>query len=122
MPAHQSLPAPDSLPTGDTLVEVLEQWQDVDRVAAPEFLVPELRTIDAHRPAVERAKGALMLRYEMDAYHAFEVLVRWSRLSHTPVHTLAETLVRGIRDGPQTEFGSQPLARWLRDQLRHDDP
>jgi hypothetical protein len=122
MPAQKTLPTPDALPTGDTLVEALQQWHDIDRVAAPEFLVPELRTIDAHRPAVERAKGALMLRYGMDAHHAFEVMVRWSRLSHTPVHILAETLVRGISAGPQTEFGRQPLARWLRDQLRHDDP
>ena len=49
----------------------------------------ELRAIDAHRPVIEHAKGALMLRYGIDSYQAFAVLVSWARETHTPVHTVA---------------------------------
>ena len=113
----------DAHPTSDRLVESLQQWRDADLAATPEPFDPELRAIDANRAVVEHAKGALMLRYGIDSYQAFAVLVRWSRATHTPVHTIADTLVHGICEGsPQTGVLQKPLMRWIESRLRINDP
>jgi hypothetical protein len=110
-------------PASERLVESLQQWRDADQSASSTSLDPELRSIDAHRPVVEHAKGALMLRYGIDSYQAFAVLVRWARVTHTPVHTIAETLVHGICEGsPQTGARQQPLMRWIQSRLRDHEP
>lgn len=109
-------------PARERLLESLQQWRDADQSASPPPLDPELRSIDAHRPVVEHAKGALMLRYGIDSYQAFAVLVRWARVTHTPVHTIADTLVHGICEGnPRAGLRQQPLMRWMESRLRDND-
>ena len=45
-----------------------------------------------------------MLRYGINSYQAFAVLVRWSRVTRTPVHTIAHALLHGVCEGnPQAE-------------------
>lgn len=71
---------------------------------------------------MERAKGALMLRYGIDSCQALAVLVHWSRGSDTSLELVAHTLVHGICEGnPQTAVRQRPLMRWLEQQLRHHD-
>jgi len=91
----QHRPTYDGQP-GTGLVNALHQWRDTTWTATSECHVPEHRAIDAHRATVERAKGVLMRRYGMDAFPAFALMVRRARATHTPVHTLAGTLVHGI--------------------------
>ena len=72
---------------------------------------------------MERAKGALMLRYGIDSHQAFAVMVRWARVTRTPVTVIAQTLMRGICEGnPETELRQRSLVRWLEEQLRNGDP
>ena len=72
------------------------------------------------KPAlIEKAQGALMLHYGIDSHQAMAVLIGWARVSHTPVSTIAHTLLRGICEGdPRTEVRQRPLLRWLEAQLR----
>ena len=107
----------------EDLLEALRRWRAADRSAAAGSPVPGLRLIDANRVVVEHAKGALMLRYGIDSHQAFAVMVRWSRVTRTPVPTLAHTLLHGICEGnPETEMRQRSLVRWLEDQLRNGDP
>jgi hypothetical protein len=77
---------------------------------------------DNTRAVIEQAKGALMLRYGIDSYQALAVMVRWSRVTDTPVHVIAQTLLHGVCEGnPATESRQPSLVRWLEDQLRHGD-
>jgi hypothetical protein len=123
MPVKQLLPPTDVRYSNSGLLDALQRWREVDTTAGPESSVPELRAIDAHRATVEQAKGALMLRYGMDTFQAFALIVRWSRLTHTPVHTLAEALVHGVGESnPPTENRHHALVHWLEDQLLHSDP
>ena len=120
---HIVLPTEDARHPDTDVFDALHQWRDTAWTATSEGHVPEHRAIDANRATVERAKGALMRRYGMDTFQAFSLMVRWSRLTHTPVHTLARTLVQGIDEAdPQSERRHRPLIRWLEGQLRHDDP
>lgn len=106
----------------DGLLEALRRRREIDRAAA-EPLAPGLRAVDANRAIVERAKGALMLRYGIDSHQAFAVMVRWARVTRTPVTVIAQTLMRGICEGnPQTELRQRSLVRWLEEQLRNGDP
>jgi hypothetical protein len=122
MPRHQLLSTGDARHASESLLEAQRRSRDADRAAVPER-VPGLREIDVNPAIIEQAKGALMLRYGINSYQAFAVLVRWSRVSHTPVHTIAHALLHGVCEGnPQTENRQGPLIRWLEDQLRHGDP
>ena len=113
----------EGLRPGAGLTDALLQWRDTSWTATSECHVPELRAIDANRATVERAKRALMRRYEMDTFQAFSLLVRWARRTHTPVHTLAKTLVQDVSDAdPQPDRRHRPLTRWLEGQLRYGDP
>lgn len=69
---------------------------DTAWTATSECHVPEHRTIDANRATIERAKGVSRRRCGMDTVQAFSLMVRRARETHTPVHTLARTLVQGI--------------------------
>ena len=110
-------------PTSDRLVASLRQWRDADLLAPTDLLDREQRAIEAHRALIEQAKGALMMRYGLDSYQAFAVLVRWARITHTPVHTIAGTLVRGICEGnPETGRQHVALMRWMQDRLRDHEP
>ena len=122
MPVNH-LPTHEARHPGSGLLDALQEWRDADRVAVPESHVPERRAIEANRALIEQAKGALMLRYGMDHFQAFALIVRWSRLTHTPVHSLAETLVHGLGEAnTHTDARHRPLIRWLEDQLRQADP
>ena len=121
LPDHQDLLSSNQ--PGAGLLDSLQEWRDADWSSTSECHVPERRAIDANRAAVERAKGALMQRYGVDRVQAFSLMVRWARLTHTPVHTLARTLVQRIDDpDPQPIWRHRPLIRWLEVQLRHADP
>lgn len=124
MPASQLPVQISAQRASDNLLEALRRWRAADKAVAPgPTTVPGPRVIDANRPVVERAKGVLMMRYGIDSYQAFAVMVRWSRLTRTPVLTIAQTLLRGICEGnPQTEIRQHKLIRWLEDQLRHGGP
>lgn len=91
----QHLPAHDAFNPGTGLFDALHQWRDASWTAVSECHAPERRAIDAHRATIERARGVLMRRYGVDAVQAFSLMVRRARQTHTPVHTLAGTLVRG---------------------------
>lgn len=107
----------------DGLLEALRGWREADRVAAPETVVPGLRSIDANRALIEKAKGMLMRRYGIDSYRAFAVMVRWAHVTRTPIHTIAGTLLRNTCAGDsQTEIRQRTLIRWLENQLCHGDP
>jgi hypothetical protein len=113
----------DARPPGSGLLHALEQWRDADGTAPAPAHDLEHRAIDANRALIEQAKGALMLRYGMDHFQAFALLVRWSRLTHTPVQSLAETLVHGLGEANTfTDVRHRPLIRWLEDQLSQTDP
>jgi hypothetical protein len=104
------------------LLDALRRWREVDRSTPEPAAAGPLRVIDANRAIVERAKGALMLRYGIDSYQAFALLVRWSRVTKAPVPTIAHTLLHGICEGnPETELRQRGLVRWLEAQLRYGD-
>lgn len=116
------VPASEAQHPGTGLCEALLQWRDADWTPTAECRLPERRTIDANRATIELAKGALMRRYGMDAIQAFSLMVRWARLTHTPVHRLARTLVQGIGEAdPQAERRHHPLIRRLERRSRFAD-
>jgi len=51
-----------------------------------------------HRSAIEQAKGALMLRFGVDADGAFELLRQHSNQHNVKLATLAERMVAGLTD------------------------
>jgi hypothetical protein len=111
----------DSRRTANRQLEALQRTRD--GAGAPEPCMPGLRAVDAHTALIEQAKGALMLRYGVDSCQALAVLVRWARMTGTPVRTIAHTLLHGICEGnAQTEARQRPLVRWLEAQLRTGDP
>lgn len=119
---HQLITDDTTSRASDSLLEALRRWREIDR-SATEPVVAGLRVIDANRAVVERAKGALMLRYGIDSHQAFALLVRWARATRTPVTTIAQTLLCGICEGnPHTERRQRSLVRWLEVQLRNGDP
>lgn len=79
-----------------------------------------LPRLDRDRAVIEQAKGALMLRYGISSHEAFALLLTWSRDSGTTLHTLADTLVNGIRQGDETGRHEPTLIRWLQRQLHAD--
>ena len=119
MSADQLCTHDDAGPSSSLLLEKLLRSRAADAAAAPEPFAPGLRALDAGCTVVEQAKGALMLHYGIDSFQAFAVLVRWARLTRTPLRTIAQTFLHGICEGnPQTEARQRPLIRWLEDQLR----
>lgn len=91
-----------------------------------EFTTPRNHTpsslprIDGERAVVEQAKGALMLRYAISSHEAFALLLTWSRDTDTTLHTIAHTLVNGVRQGVEAEHHEPALVRWLQEQLNED--
>lgn len=90
----QHLPTNDALHAGAGLLDALQQWRDTAWTATSECHVPEHRAIDAHRATIERAKGVLMGRHDMDPLQAFTLMVKRARETHTPVHTVARELIQ----------------------------
>jgi len=122
MPTDRRFDTPDARRTANRLLDVLQRERMADGAATDSSVLGQCE-IDANPALIEQAKGALMLHYGVDSHQAFAVLVGWARMSHTPVPTIAHTLLRGICEGsPQTEVRQRPLMRWLEAQLRDDDP
>jgi hypothetical protein len=122
MPTDPRSLTPDARRAANRLLEVLQHDRLADGAATHGTV---LASYESHaRPAlIEQAKGALMLHYGIDSHQAFAVLVGWARISHTPVPTIAHTLMRGICEGnPETEVRHRALMRWLEAQLRDGDP
>lgn len=104
----------DARRTAKRWLDVLKRERIVHGAAATDSAAPAL---------IEQAKGALMLHYGVDSHQAFGMLVGWSRVTRTPVPTIAHTLLRGICEGsPQVEVRQRPLLRWLEEQLRDGEP
>ena len=113
----------DAGSSSSLLLDKLERSRATDETAVPEPFAPGLRAVDARCSIVEQAKGALMLHYGIDSYQALAVLVRWARVTRTPVRTIAQAFLHGICEGnPRTDAQQRPLIRWLEDQLRLGDP
>ena len=111
---------PDARRSANRLLELLQRERIAAATDQPDVGPSE---IHATLALIEQAKGALMLRYGVDSHQAFAVLVGWSRMSHTPLTTIAHTLLRGICEGnPQIEIRQRALLRWLESQLRERDP
>jgi len=122
LPTNHVLTTDETRHTSERLLASLQQWRDAGPATSPDAIVPGHRAIAANRAVIEQAKGALMMRFGIDSYQAFAVMVRWSRVTRVPVPTIAHTLLHGICEGnPQIESRQRPLMRWLEDQLRHDD-
>lgn len=122
MPTAPLLLTADARRTANRLLDVLERERIADGPAATKASVLGPCGIDARSALIERAKGALMLHYGIDSHQAVAVLIGWARTSHTPVATIAHTLLRGICEGnPQTEVRQRALVRWLEAQLRNWD-
>lgn len=119
MPTAPVLLTPDARRTSNRLLELLQR----ERTAAatdPSDLGPY--EIHAKLALIEQAKGALMLHYGVDSHQALAVLAEWARTSHTPLPTIAHTLLRGICEGNRhTEIRQRALLRWLEAQLRDRD-
>ena len=96
MPTGPLLLTPDARRTANRLLEVLQRERIADRAAATDSSDLGPCGLDANSALMEQAKGALMLHYGVDSHQAFAVLVGWARTSHTPVPTIAHTLLRGI--------------------------
>jgi hypothetical protein len=123
MPTDPRSLTPDARRAANRLLDVLQRDRRADGATAthPSALAPY--EVHAKPALIEQAKGALMLHYGIDSHQAFAVLVGWARISHTPVPTVAHTLMRGICEGnPQTEVRHRALMRWLEAQLRDGDP
>jgi hypothetical protein len=122
MTTEPPLPTSSAHHSAIRLVEVLQRECSADLLPATDLFVPEPCETDANPALLQQAKGALMLHFGVDSHQAYGLLVRWARLSGTPVPTIAHTLMRGICEGnPQTEVRHRPLMRWLEAQLRNGD-
>lgn len=111
-------------PPVTTTSDRLSDWTAHDTVGearhAPAALRREnqdLRDALASQPVIDQAKGALMLRYRLDAESAFGLMVRWSQAANIKVREIAQALVEAITSG---EVGSvDPLvARELEQVLQ----
>lgn len=123
MPADHMPGANDAcLRASDGLLESLRGWREADRVAASGQSSPGLRSIDANRALIEKAKGMLMRRYGIASYRALAVMVRWAHMTRTPIHTIAGTLLRNPSEGDSQTVRQRTLIRWLENQLCHGNP
>lgn len=70
---------------------------------------------------VERAEGALMLRYGIDANRAYEILTGWSQECNIDLHTLADALINVVCTESEHGQAIEPtVLRWIEEQLRRD--
>lgn len=93
----------------DRLVHSIRTW-DAIPLAPPLQRGPGRSRIDRDKITLERAKGAVMLRYGVNSHVAFAMIARWARTSEIPITTLANALVEGTVEN---------LDSWL--QARHVD-
>lgn len=76
----------------DRLVQSLLAWDSLPFVTLPG---PRTRRrIEPDQIVLERAKGAVMLRYGVNSHVAFAMLSRWSRAAGVSLATLANELVQ----------------------------
>lgn len=79
--------------------------------------------VDGDRAVLERAKGALMLRYGIGSHEALAVLAYWSQEADTELKIIAHTLVHDICQVGEAQEGHEPaLAGWLERQLHRPTP
>lgn len=77
----------------------------------------DLRQALTSQPVIDQAKGALMVRYGIDADRAFQTLARWSQHTNTKVRTIAEVVVYAICQGEADQ--APVLVREVEQLLRH---
>lgn len=99
----------------DRLVVSVRAWNKLS--AAPEQRAPRRGPVDRERITLERAKGAVMLRYGVNSHVAFAMISRWSRVAEIPIATLCAALVDGaVRN--EDMFDDRPaLDEWLEERL-----
>jgi hypothetical protein len=83
----------------------------------------QLRHALESRAVIEQAKGALVMRYGLDADRAFAVLRRWSQDRNIKLRTVAEALI-AVSRGDRSDGFDPDLVRSLEESLksRPEDP
>jgi hypothetical protein len=80
---------------------------------------PLLQAINDHI-LIERAKGVLMHRLEIDSDHALSVLERWAMESGVKVDAVADLLVNVVCTPDQPRARELALLEVLQQNLRHE--
>lgn len=68
---------------------------------------------DPERITLERAKGAVMLRYGVNSHVAFAMIARWSHSAEIPIMTLAAAVVTGTVQNTDFSDDQSPPDEWL---------
>jgi ANTAR domain len=95
----------------DRLVNSVRAWDKIP-VSPPQQRGPRRSRIDQDQITLERAKGAVMLRYGVNSHVAFAMIARWARTAEIPITTLATALVNGTVDNLDT---------WLEERRLDDE-
>lgn len=80
---------------------------------------PLLQAINEH-VMIERAKGVLMHRLEIDADHALAVLERWAAQAGVQVDAVADLLVNVVCAPDHPRARELALLELLQQNLRHE--
>ena len=86
MPAGQFLSSDLTQRYSHALLQALRGARASRTADTPDHL-SDPSAIHAGGAVIERAKGALMMRYGIDSYQALAVLVRWARVAQLPCAT-----------------------------------
>lgn len=76
---------------------------DQDRFDAMALKIEQLRRAVESRDIIGQAKGMLMERFSIDADAAFDLLVKLSQRSNTPVAVIAQKIVEIDHTPPQVQ-------------------
>jgi hypothetical protein len=91
----------------DRLVHAVVAWDKVPRrcAAAP---------VEQDSVTVDRAKGAIMLRYGVNSHVAMAMITRWARDTHLSVAVVARALVEGAVRSGRLPHDQHQIGEWLR--------
>ncbi len=102
--SQRDLGAPRPL---DRLVRAVLAWEDVADAGSA-------RRDEHHSITVERAKGAVMLRYGVNSHVALAMLLRWARDADVPITEVSAALVDGAVRGGRLPHDHHQIGEWLR--------
>lgn len=103
---------------GDSLEDSLERPPEGPEVTALRRENDQLREALGSRAVIDKAVGALMLRYGVTDDAAFDLLRRWSQTSNIKVRTIANTLIHAVCQGDDAVRTDPALAEWLDQEVR----
>ena len=92
----------------------------LDRLLASMGALDEVPN-EPERITLERAKGAVMLRYGVNSHVAFAMIARWAHGAEIPIMTLAATLVAGAVHNTDFSDDQPPLEGWLDGRVTDGD-